>query len=343
MGRNTCMILVCLLLLSVVSVAAAEEPDFIEVVCNHPVPAPASPVRLPMLQCPEPVSFRQASAAPFSTRMPRLRHTPARPVVKCKPPACLPAAAPCCILPRRLPGQFEFAAQAFFARTKGTVDWAYGPTVAPSQVDLNDDLGIPAHDTLFEVIGRYQFRPKWTLHYSLMTGVLDGSGVANRQFAFGAWTFSTGTIVNSRWDFTYQRVGILFQPICTPSATVSLFNYWLFNDQKIRVTSGICGGQGSTLDRSRNMIMSGMELQKCVINLCNGATLSCDTRAGIGYLDDGAALDVQTGLQFSVPMNCNRWGFVKSGYRLLQFNESRDDLTLNSTFEGWFFEMGLIF
>ncbi len=77
--------------------------------------------------------------------------------------------------------------------------------------------------------------------------------------------------------------------------------------------------------------------------MCNGATLSCDTKVGLGFLDGTFGLDVQTGLQFSVPMNSGRWGYAKGGYRLINFTEDRNDLRLDALFEGGFAELGMIF
>jgi hypothetical protein len=77
--------------------------------------------------------------------------------------------------------------------------------------------------------------------------------------------------------------------------------------------------------------------------LPNGATFSCDNRFGIGYLDDTTALDLQTGVQVNIPLGLGRWGYARGGYRYIKFDEDRDDLALNSIFEGGFAELGMIF
>jgi hypothetical protein len=71
--------------------------------------------------------------------------------------------------------------------------------------------------------------------------------------------------------------------------------------------------------------------------------LSCDNRIGLAFLDGTFGYDLQAGFRFSVPMNCGRWGFARGGYRLIQFQEDRDDLRMDHTLEGWFGELGLIF
>jgi hypothetical protein len=48
-------------------------------------------------------------------------------------------------------------------------------------------------------------------------------------------------------------------------------------------------------------------------------------------------------LRFSVPLNSGRWGFVRGGYRLLNFYENRTDLKMDVNMEGGFAEAGLIF
>jgi len=271
------------------------------------------------------------------------------PIQKCKAPApcvtpsCAPA-CPTCILPMRMPGQFEGEAQAFYARTRGTVQWASGLFAPfPTEIDLNGDLGIPGHQTLGEYIARYQLRPQWALHYSVITSEMGDSYTPSRSFNFGLWTYAAGVQVRPKWKFFYQRVGLLYQPIVTPYAIVSLFGGWAYNDQSLSIGAGICGNRCNRLDRTRNMVMTGIEIQKCIITLPNAGTLSCDNRAYIGFLDDTTALDVQTGLQFSVPMNAGRWGYAKSGYRLIDMKEDRNGLRLDSSMGGGFVEMGLIF
>ncbi|MEW6406167.1 MAG: hypothetical protein AB1649_30650, partial [Chloroflexota bacterium] len=88
---------------------------------------------------------------------------------------------------------------------------------------------------------------------------------------------------------------------------------------------------------------SGVDLKKCIRTMCNGGTLSCDSRAGISYLDGAIGLDVQAALRYSVPMNCGRWGYVRGGYRYLSINEDRDDLKTETNLQGGFVEFGLIF
>ena len=91
------------------------------------------------------------------------------------------------------------------------------------------------------------------------------------------------------------------------------------------------------------MLMSGINLRKCIRTLCNGGTLACDSEFSIGYLDNTLVLDIEPGMRFSVPLNCGRWGFVKGGYRWLSFNENRNDLQMNLYLEGAYVEAGLMF
>ncbi len=209
---------------------------------------------------------------------------------------------------------------------------------------MNDDLGIPSHQTLLEYSAYYQIRPSWAVFYSVMPISLEGTTIPNRTIYFGQIPIPAFIPVNTKWDFLYQRVGLIYQPILTCNASVSIYNSWLFNDQRLRVNNSVCPLSSCTaLDRTRNMVMSGINIQKCIRTMCNGGTLSCDNRVGIGYLDGTFALDVQAGFRFSVPMNCGRWGFARGGYRLINFTENRTDLRLDTTLEGGFVEGGLIF
>jgi hypothetical protein len=244
-----------------------------------------------------------------------------------------------------MPGQWELATQVFFARPKGTVRWPapiFG--IPATEMDLNDDLGIPSHQVLLEYSGTFQFRPHWAVFYSVMPIRLEGSTIANRTLYFGQFIVPQGTPVNTRWDFLYQRVGLLYQPIVSCNATVTIYNSWLFNDQKLQVKNSLCPFSSCpALDRTRNMVMSGIEIQKCIRTLCNGGTFSCDNRIGLGWLDGTFALDLQAGFRFSVPLNCGRWGFARGGYRLINFTENRNDLRLDTALDGGFVEGGLIF
>jgi hypothetical protein len=211
-------------------------------------------------------------------------------------------------------------------------------------VNVTDDFGISKHNYLAEYTARYQFRPNWALHYSVMPFEFSGTNTLTRSIYFGGWLFPAWTQTNTKWQFLYQRVGLIYQPIITQYAIVSLFTYWLFNDQKLTLSSPVCSSTVcSQVNRTRNMVMSGIEIQKCIRTLPNAATLSCDNRVGLGYFDGTFLLDVQTGLQFSVPMNAGRWGYTKGGYRFIDFRESRDDLRWDTTLEGWFVELGMIF
>jgi len=203
-------------------------------------------------------------------------------------------------------------------------------------LDFNDGLGLPSHKWLMEYSVRHQFRPHWSCFYSIMPIEMDET--------FQHPSFP-GIVLRTKWEHVYQRVGIMYQPIVTCNASVSIYGTWLFMDQKFRLNSGShCPTRSTTtVDRTRHMIMSGIEFQKCIRTLCNGGTLSCDSKVGLGYLDGTFGLDVQAGFRFSVPMNCGRWGYARGGYRLIDFREDRTDLRMDHTLEGWFGELGLIF
>jgi hypothetical protein len=296
----------------------------------------------------EPASFVQASARRRAALTSYSRPRVGKPIVKCKGPVCVPVPVPSCgpkcILPRRMAGQWQLGIQVFFARVKGTArstETVFG--IPATDIDFNDDLGIPSHQTLLEYSAWYQFRPSWALYYSIMPIQLEGSQVTTRDLYFGQQIFPAGTFLHTNWNFTYQKVGLLYQPVFSCNAAVSIYTGWVFNEQRLDISSSLCAGRCSRVDRTRNMVMSELEIQKCIRTLCNGGTLSCDNRAGIGYLDGTLALDIQTGLQFSVPMNAGRWGYAKGGYRYINFQENRNDLRLDTTLEGAFVEAGLIF
>jgi len=282
-----------------------------------------------VVQAAAPAGYSPFSGVSFST-VPR-------PITKVKQPACSPALvcgpAPLkpCILPKRECGQWELSVQAFFARVRGKVSWPYHPTV-----DFNDDLGLDSHKAFFEYAARYQFRPRWAIIYSIMPIEMEANYIH---------PLFPGMVFKSKWETVYQRVGLLFEPIRTCSGAISIYNAWVFNPQQLTLHSGGHCRAYSTMkiDRTRNMVMSGIEIERCITTKCNGGSLSCDNRVGIAYLDGTFGLDVQTGLRYSVPLNCGRWGYAKGGYRLLDFKEDRVDYRIDTYLTGWFVELGLAF
>ena len=351
MRRSPYSVLVCLLLFIFnLDALAASNYDSIDVIID-PVEWTRASFNPAVQPDGQRLEFQPAAAHPvLGIGLPHARSF-AKPITKCKPPLCPPmspcgiAPAPPCKLPSRMCGQWELATQVFFARTRGTVRWpAQVLGIPATEADLNDDLGIPSHQTLLEYSAYYQIRPTWAVFYSVMPISLEGTTVPNRTIYFGQIPIPAFIPVNTKWDFLYQRVGLLYQPILTCSASVSIYNSWLFNDQRLKVNNSVCPLSTCTaLDRTRNMVMSGINVQKCIRTMCNGGTLSCDNRIGLGYLDGTFALDVQAGFRFSVPMNCGRWGFARGGYRLINFTENRTDLRFDVGLEGGFVEGGLIF
>lgn len=347
MRRSPFTLLVCMLFLLGLSWDNAPANDkFIKVIVDPYVPniENVPPIMgsnsVGNVPVEEPV-FRQASArrSPHRFRPPSVGY--AKPITKCKPNYCPPPPSPCgpipCILPKRNWGQWELSAQVFYARTRGKVRWAGNQAgfVHPA-LDFNDGLGLPGHKWLMEYSARYQFRPHWSCLYSIMPIEMEET-YQHPRFP--------GQVFRTKWEYLYQRVGLTYQPIVTCNASVSIFGTWTFNDQKLVMNSGNhCSlNQPTTVTRTRHMVMAGIEVQNCIRTLCNGATLSCDNRVGVGFLDDTFALDVQAGFRFSVPMGCGRWGYVRGGYRLVEFSEDRSDLRLDTSLEGGFAELGLIF
>jgi hypothetical protein len=244
-----------------------------------------------------------------------------------------------------LAGQWELSIQTFFARVGGTV--RYPATVLgiqASTISIDDELGLDDNHVLLEYSGKCQFRPNWAFLYSIMPIQLDATRIAENTLYIGHMVIPAGSRITTNWDFVYQKVGILYQPIFNCSAVVSIRAGWLFNDQKLQIGGGACAFNScSRVDRTRNMVFSGIEVEKCIRTMCNGGTLSCDNLCDIGYLDGTFVVDAQAGMRYSVPLNCSRWGYVKGGYRYLSFQEDRDDLRWDTNLQGWFAEAGLIF
>jgi hypothetical protein len=245
-----------------------------------------------------------------------------RPAVpQCGPVGCLPPLPPPpCILPRRQWGQMELAGQIFYARIKGRFGRSH--QFVPGgfvEADLNLDALVQDRVWVQEYSARCQFAPHWGVMYSIM--------------------------LMREINMIYQRVGLIYDVVSTCNAKFSVFGSWLLNDQRIAYTHNpVCGTNSRvTMDRTRNMVQAGAELQRCIKTLCNGATFSCDNRVGIGFNDNTFNMDVQAGFRLAVPMNAGRWGYLRGGYRLVEFFEERRDLKMNTRLDGGFAELGLIF
>jgi hypothetical protein len=215
--------------------------------------------------------------------------------------------------------------------------------VPATNINLVEDFGLPASHDFLEYSGKYQLRPRWQVFYSMMPIELEGNKTLTRNLWFRQWLLPAGSRVNTRWLFTYQRLSLVYQPIVSCNAVVSIFGGWSYSYNWYRVHNEGCNGQTAMVTRNTHMANSGIEVQKCIQTLCNGSTFSCHNRVTLSYLDNTLITDVQAGLQFSVPMGFNRFGFARGGYRYINFAEDRTDLRLEHNISGGFIEGGLMF
>ena len=356
MKRSTVTLLVCLLFFgSIVIAYPYENQESINVIINHPddvsYESSSGPSGSILDYHGTPTDGVSATTPRFEPASYRPYIGYAGPISKVKAPVCVPGPIcgptpePPCIVPRRFCRQWEVSAQVFLPRLSGTLQWPGMVFGQPANgIDLTDDLGLPKHPVLGEYSAYYQINWNWAIYYSIMPINLSGAAVATKSFYYGNWFVPVGAQLHTNWSFIYQRLGLMYSFINTCNANVSIYTAWLYNPQQFRVSCDVCPNWPvSNNDRTRQMLMSGINLRKCIRTLCNGATLACDSEFSIGYLDNTLVLDIEPGLRFSVPLNCNRWGFVKGGYRWLSFNENRNDLQMNLYLEGAYVEAGLIF
>ncbi len=278
-------------------------------------------------------------------------------ITKVRPVIGLPyGAAPGCILPGPLPGQWEIGAQVFFARVTGKVQWPryssyyYGYAGQGGDdslaADFGDSLMLPKHAAVVEIKARYQFKPNWAARYSVIPFALDGGGLPDfsRQFVFGNFQFTSGLPIQTKWQHAYHRVGLVYDAVRTCSSKVSVFADWVHVDDRIDVNCAPCSFIQQTFSKNTDSSMVGLEVQRCVATTCNGATFSCDYKAGAIFLDDVEGWDVELGGRYSMPLNnATRWGYMKGGYRLVNLKKSQSDFLLKDSLEGGFMELGFIF
>ncbi len=302
-------------------------------------------------------NYLQAAAAdrqedlysPSTTKIKPIEKVKTNKIVKCKPLVSDQMfnyrLAPQCILPPPKMRGWEMTAEALFARTKGHVRYNrgyLGYTLGQSDIDLNSDMGLPDHNVIGTFTAAYRFKPQWSLRYSIMPLMVDGSGTVNSSFTFGNTMFTSGQSTRVKWERLYQRLGLVYDPIRTASSRVSIFgDYVRINDKLSALQTGCCA---DVMDNDLNMAIAGMEFERCLKTTASCSTLSFECRAGVAFLDEAVGSDVSTGLKYSIPMNNGRWGFVKGGYRYLTFKKKySDSRSFDTAMEGGFLQMGFVF
>ncbi len=285
----------------------------------------------------------------------RVTFMPPAGITKVKP-GCLPypvAGMPLCILPTTRVGQWEISTQFLFARSKGSIQWPRnnwwwgGWSGYMRDVDLNDDLQLPAHKVFVDFSIKYQFRPNWAIQYSILGNELSGGGWPDwnnsTPFVFGNLLYTWGQPINAKWQHAYQRAVLVYDAVKTCSSKVSIFGGWAHADDRIDVNCSWCGYQTSTFSKSMDSAIAGIELQRCIRTAANGATFSLDCKAAGIFLDDVEGYDAQAALRYSIPLNMGRWGFAKGGYRFVSLNKTQTDWLFKNQLEGGFAELGFIF
>ncbi len=269
-------------------------------------------------------------------------------------PPMMPMGMPPCILPTARQGQWDMSVQVFFARTRGKIQWPrYSWLMGGANywgyegADFNDDLALPKHKVIPEFTAKYQFRPNWGIRYSILADEFNGGGETSTSnwwgFWFGNQFFGWGQPVQSKWKHTYSRLGLVYDAVKNCSGSVSVFANWVHTDDRIDVGCSFCGFQTATFSKGGDSAMAGLELQRCLKTAANGGTLSCDTKAGVIFLDDVEGYDVQAGARYSVPLNSGRWGYLKGGYRVVELKKGQSDYIFNHALEGGYMEFGFIF
>lgn len=278
------------------------------------------------------------------------------PITKVKAlPQAYYAYTPPCILPRPMPGQWDMSFQVIIGRVKGQIGY---PRVSPywsgwwgweNIADLNDDLGVPAHGTMLQFTAKYQFRPSWGLRYTIIGDEFDGGTNPTRQFMFGTnwlaggFLITPGLPINTQWQHQYQRIELVYDALKSCSGLLSISGGWVHTDDKISLNCQTCGFWTAIFSQGGDSAVVGLDFQRCIRTAPNGGTLSLDAKGAVIFLDNVEGWDVEAGLRFSVPLNCGRAGYMKAGYRLLQYKKSQTELYWSNSIEGGFVAAGFIF
>ncbi len=333
------MLLVCLCLFTMTFTANALAWNFIQAAATN--------------------DARENLLVPISPKARAITKVKPQPIVKCRPPVGFQLGAQALmnqsqesLLPTLKPRGWEFDAQAFFARTKGKAiymnnayGYAYNAMYQP-EVDFNTAMGIPDHAVVGSFTAKYRFRPNWSLRYSILPTEIRGGGSGLNGYQFGTWNATTGQNLKSKWERLYQQIGLVYDPIRTPTSRVGIFAEYVRINERISVLQqGAGAGTGNAIfDNDLNMAMVGVELEKLLKVTRYSNTLSLECKAGVAFCDDAFGSDLSTGLKYSVPLNNGRSGFLKGGYRYLTYKKNYSDVKMIDTaMDGGFLEMGFIF
>ena len=252
-----------------------------------------------------------------------------------------------CSLPMGHMTGWELSADSFFARTKGKVRFSTGMSqgyYGLDDIDMNADLGLSDHGVMNSFMAHYMFRPKWGLRYSVMPMWMMGSGQAGKAFVFGNTLYNAGQDVSMEWERLEQRLGLIYDVVHAKSSKISVFGDYVRVNERIKAMQMQAGMGGNTMDNDLNMGMAGIEFEKCLKNTSNGATLSLKCIAGAAFGDDAFGVEAETALKYSIPMNSNRWGFLKGGYRYVTYKRKSSDVRMFDTaMDGGFLQVGLVF
>ncbi len=345
-SRNLVIVLVCLVFAAAFSVVDAAALTFKHASFNQA----QEDLFAPKASVPNQIAKNRAAMVPVNRSIYKVK--PKR-IAKCRPQAAYdPAmqqsypARRLCILPIGRPKGWEMNAEAFFARMKGKVRYVrgnYGYTYQyASDVDLNNDLGVPEHGVVPEFSATYRFRPNWALRYSIMPMSVENTSSSNRSFVFGSNQHSSVQNSKVKWERLIHHAGIVYDPVKTYRSRISIFTDYVRVDDKLSFFNlGCCS---DTWDEDMNMAMAGLEFEKCLRTgrQCNTLSLVC--KAGVGFLDEAFASDVMTGLKYSIPLNNGRWGYVKGAYRYVSYKKGYSDVkSLDTAMEGASIQVGFIF
>jgi len=249
-----------------------------------------------------------------------------------------------CSLPSPLKGQFLLGPGVWFARVQGDMRRSTDTTRFRSTVvDFNDHLGLrKSGNVIWSLDALYQFRPRWAVRYTFTPFTLEGSGAPRSSFEFGGQPFDANTIINSKWQRSEHRFGIIFNLSRTRNGMTSLFADWMYIQDKISVGSTAATAQAVSWDEDKNLALVGIEFDRCLKNY-KGNTLALNLKGGVAFLDDTIGYEAEAALNYMIPIRTGRFGFLKGGYRYSHLKKETDTRMFNTTLDGGFLQMGFIF
>ena len=208
--------------------------------------------------------------------------------------------------------RWEVSGGVIFASLRGKIAWpryasasfyaGYGS--GSNAADFTDGLQLPGHLAVPTWSLKLLIPPELGVPVPGLAFKANGGGQPTGNFIFGPsqqnyGSFGYGTGIQTQYQHSYHRIGLLYEPVKNYRSSVAVFVDWVHAEDKITVISSITVGQNSVFSKGTDAVITGLEFQRLMKTTSNGAELSCDCKVGGIFLDDVEGWDAQAGAKYT--------------------------------------------